>query len=217
MAGFHELREMGVQFGPFDGPPPPRQAFPVRRLVGRHRRSARARVTGPRCAADRNRTGRGDRRGHASRRTASRVSPAGRLRADLVQLQVRAAALRDWGVPPRVVWRLPGRVAGERRGGRSHSGSNPSAGSTGTGSRSAGSSIYTGWKQLPSRHPSPADAIQTREQAERVIVAASGIQTHNGESLEVLARMAVRKTHPDTGGDETEFRKVQRAREVLGV
>lgn len=61
---------------------------------------------------------------------------------------------------------------------------------------------YRGWKQLPSS-TDPADAIQTREQARAVI-------DHYGGLAE-----AIKATHPDRGGDETEFRKVIRAREIL--
>lgn len=63
---------------------------------------------------------------------------------------------------------------------------------------------YAGWKQLPVS-TDPADAIQTREQAAAVIDSYGGVKA------------ALRKTHPDAGGNETEFRKVIRAREVLGV
>lgn len=64
---------------------------------------------------------------------------------------------------------------------------------------------YKGWGQLP-MSTDPADAIQTREQAQKVI------NFYGGD-----IRTALRATHPDRGGDETEFRKVMRAKEVLGV
>lgn len=63
---------------------------------------------------------------------------------------------------------------------------------------------YRGWKALP-MSTDPADSIQTREQARAVI------DQYGGE----LA--AVKATHPDHGGDETEFRKVMRAREILAA
>lgn len=63
---------------------------------------------------------------------------------------------------------------------------------------------YRGWKQLP-MSTDPADAIQTREQAQAVLDAHGGLGK------------AIRATHPDTGGDPVEFRKVMRAREVLGA
>lgn len=63
---------------------------------------------------------------------------------------------------------------------------------------------YRGWRQLPTS-TDPADAIVTPEQARAVLDQYGG----------VLA--AVKATHPDHGGDETEFRKVMRAREILAA
>lgn len=63
---------------------------------------------------------------------------------------------------------------------------------------------YSGWRQLTTS-TDPADAIQTLEQAAAVIDGYGGVKA------------ALRATHPDVGGDETEFRKVARARELLGV
>lgn len=64
---------------------------------------------------------------------------------------------------------------------------------------------YQGWKALP-MSTDPADAIQTEEQARAVI------EEFGGD-----VRAAVMATHPDRGGDETDFRRVTKAREVLGV
>ena len=61
---------------------------------------------------------------------------------------------------------------------------------------------YRGWKQLPSSTDS-ADAIVTRAQAEELLAHYGGFTA------------AVKATHPDAGGDETEFRKVMRAKEIL--
>lgn len=63
---------------------------------------------------------------------------------------------------------------------------------------------YKGWAQLPAS-TDPADSIQTLAQARAVIAQYGDV------------RAALRATHPDAGGDETEFRKVTRARELLGV
>lgn len=65
---------------------------------------------------------------------------------------------------------------------------------------------YAGWKQLPSS-TDPADAIQTAAQAQAVIDEYGG--------GDVVA--ALKATHPDHGGDTNEFRKVQRAREILST
>lgn len=63
---------------------------------------------------------------------------------------------------------------------------------------------YRGWRAIP-MSTDPAEAIQTTDQAQAVLDAF-------GNDL----RRAIRETHPDHGGDETEFRKVIRARELLG-
>lgn len=80
---------------------------------------------------------------------------------------------------------------------------------------------YRGWKALPTG-TDPADAIVTREQAEAVILShaenydVSDI-TDDGPFLKDAVRAAQRATHPDTGGDPTEFRKVMKAAELVGV
>ncbi len=61
---------------------------------------------------------------------------------------------------------------------------------------------YTGWKQLPAS-TDPADSIVTRSQAEELLL-------HYGGLTE-----AIKQTHPDTGGDPVEFRKVMRAKELV--
>lgn len=63
---------------------------------------------------------------------------------------------------------------------------------------------YRGWRQLmPSSDP--ADPIVTIDQA-RAVLDGYGSVTQ-----------AVKRTHPDTGGDPDAFRRVQKAREILGV
>lgn len=64
---------------------------------------------------------------------------------------------------------------------------------------------YTGWRQLPTS-TDPAAAIQTREQADRFLAQWGGDW-----------KRAVRETHPDTGGDPDEFRKVVRAKGLIGA
>jgi hypothetical protein len=81
---------------------------------------------------------------------------------------------------------------------------------------------YRGWKALPTG-TDPADAIQTREQAEAVILSVVGAFyeksdiADGGPFLKEAVRMAQRQTHPDRGGDTTEFRKVMKAAELVGV
>lgn len=64
---------------------------------------------------------------------------------------------------------------------------------------------YTGWKALP-MSTDAADSILTREQARDYI------EDRYGGSL----RRALMETHPDRGGDPDEFRKVVRAKELIG-
>lgn len=80
---------------------------------------------------------------------------------------------------------------------------------------------YRGWRALPVS-TDPVSAIQTEAQAWAVIVRAAGIPADsspllNGISQERALRKALHATHPDKGGDDTEFRKVLRARELLGL
>ena len=63
---------------------------------------------------------------------------------------------------------------------------------------------YTGWKALPAS-TDPADAIQTREQAQELLATYGGLTA------------ALKATHPDRGGDPDEFRKVMRAKELTAT
>ena len=64
---------------------------------------------------------------------------------------------------------------------------------------------YRGWKALPTG-TDPADAIATPE------IAREFLRQWDGD-----VKRAIRDTHPDTGGDPTEFRKVIRAKELVGA
>lgn len=79
---------------------------------------------------------------------------------------------------------------------------------------------YAGWKALPVS-TDPADAIQTEEDAWRVLTSAAGVASdssplRDGISESEVVRRALFATHPDRGGDPDEFRRVQRSREILG-
>ncbi len=63
---------------------------------------------------------------------------------------------------------------------------------------------YRGWRALPTS-TDPADAIQTVDQARAVLAEYGGDW-----------RRAAAATHPDKGGDPDEFRKVMRAKELIG-
>lgn len=64
---------------------------------------------------------------------------------------------------------------------------------------------FRGWRALPTG-TDPADAIATAEQARAFLAQWKGDW-----------KEAVRQTHPDAGGDPTEFRKVMRAKELVGA
>jgi hypothetical protein len=81
---------------------------------------------------------------------------------------------------------------------------------------------YRGWRALPAGSVDPVDLIVTREDAMRVLLEATGnvytgSEIDDRSSLEQTIRSAIRATHPDTGGDSTEFRKVMKAKELLGA
>lgn len=59
---------------------------------------------------------------------------------------------------------------------------------------------YTGWKALPA-----PDSEMTEVQAKTLL------ESYGGE------RQALKSTHPDAGGKVNDFRRVQKAREVLGL
>jgi len=65
---------------------------------------------------------------------------------------------------------------------------------------------YTGWRQLTTSTDA-ADSIQSAEQARAYL------QDRYGGDV----KRALFESHPDHGGEPDEFRKVQRARELLGA
>jgi hypothetical protein len=67
---------------------------------------------------------------------------------------------------------------------------------------------YRGWRALPmtAGEYDLSEAITSRESAEAYLARWDGD-----------ARRALRETHPDMGGDEAEFRAVNKARELLGA
>lgn len=65
---------------------------------------------------------------------------------------------------------------------------------------------YKGWQQIPVKTGAPEDAISTVEDARRFL------DQHGGSFAE-----AVKKLHPDVGGDPDLFRAAVRARQLLGA
>lgn len=80
---------------------------------------------------------------------------------------------------------------------------------------------YRGWRQLTAGSTAAEDSIVTTEQAIAVIHRSvsdlyeiSDVQgAHRAEAI----REALRRTHPDRGGSDDEFRKVTKAREILST
>lgn len=85
---------------------------------------------------------------------------------------------------------------------------------------------YQGWRALPMSTGDPADQINSREDAARVLLTfvedtyafediyddgSAGAGAHQQEAI----REAQRRTHPDRGGDALDFRKVTRCKELL--
>lgn len=65
---------------------------------------------------------------------------------------------------------------------------------------------YQGWQQIPAKTGAPEDALATREDARRFL------DEHGGTFAE-----AVKKLHPDVGGDPDLFRAAVKARKILGA
>jgi hypothetical protein len=75
---------------------------------------------------------------------------------------------------------------------------------------------YRGWRQLPTG-TDPADSITTPEQARAVLADVLNLPSLAGMDERDVIRRAQFETHPDRGGDSTKFRKVMKAKELLGA
>lgn len=74
---------------------------------------------------------------------------------------------------------------------------------------------YTGWAQLPSGIDAPAGRM-TVEEAAAFIAEHARCPVDGVRSAPTTAyRVAARRLHPDTGGDEREFQRLQEAKRVL--
>lgn len=76
---------------------------------------------------------------------------------------------------------------------------------------------YAGWRPLPAGATVLTDRIPTRpHEAWAVLLEHTGRDgRRTGVDLDELIRDALKATHPDTGGSDLEFRRVQAAREIL--
>lgn len=70
---------------------------------------------------------------------------------------------------------------------------------------------YQGYRAIP-ESTDPAQTMSTREEALRVIRKHAGTDAID---LEYAITLAIKRTHPDAGGDSDEFRQVIRAKELL--
>lgn len=79
---------------------------------------------------------------------------------------------------------------------------------------------YRGWRALP-MSTNPEDAIQTPDQAVHAIHSVVddlfSADDVAGAFRREAVREALRRAHPDTGGDDETFRKVRRSQEVLSA
>lgn len=78
---------------------------------------------------------------------------------------------------------------------------------------------YRGWRALPQNVGDPTDKIVTRDDALVLLehVLGNPLASTSPAVLGAAVKEAIRKTHPDAGGNATEFRKVMKAKEVLGL
>lgn len=76
---------------------------------------------------------------------------------------------------------------------------------------------YAGWRELPAgiAAEAPMDRTEALDVVAGFLAPGDVLHPKDPESLRRAIRRAVRRTHPDNGGDPEAFRRVQRAREVL--
>lgn len=209
MSGYEDLRSLGVQFGPFDGPAPPSSMSWSRfdskwsstvTLLARELRMLEAEAVVCELDCD----PRDIRNDGLPRANARMRSPAVRItfRSTWGPLRYETAEYRDWRDNLRAIALSMEALRAVDRYGVSKRGEQ-----------------YQGWKALPAS-TDPADAIQTDAQAlaliQRTVSDIYDADDVDGPFLHDAIREAIRRTHPDRGGNEDEFRKVMRAREILG-
>ena len=206
MSGYQELRDLGVTFRPFDGPKP-RNGYrdspftaswsqTVELLAAELRHLKATQIVVELALEERHLRidgiPRADARLVADAVRLSFTSKWGPLRYETGEFQAaywRRGGLLGWQVNLRAIALSMEALRKVDRYGVSKRGEQ-----------------YRGWRAIPGHLADPADQIVTREQATEYLAKWDGD-----------VRRALQETHPDKGGDETEFRKVVRAREVLGA
>jgi hypothetical protein len=80
---------------------------------------------------------------------------------------------------------------------------------------------YTGWRAIPQTTSREAGGLFTRQDAVELVAGLTSdlydASDVDGPHTKDAVREAIRRTHPDRGGDAGEFQKVLRARELLAV
>ena len=213
MSGWTELRELGVVFRPFDGPPPPQGGrwspfsaswtSTVELLAAELRHLDARQVVVEVGLRDRD----------------LRIDGMPRADARMTSDAVRLSFESKWG-PLRYEtgeytgrWNDPGWQANLRaialamqalrkvdRYGVSKRGEQ-----------------YRGWRQLAAGATALEDAISGPDAARRALAEVLGVPNLAGMDEVDVVRRALRLTHPDRGGNADHFRMVMRAKEVLGV
>lgn len=74
---------------------------------------------------------------------------------------------------------------------------------------------YQGWRQLTTGTDN-AFGLYDRREAERWLLDTYGDGYEGAGAVAATLRRAIKATHPDAGGDDEEFRKVMRAKSLLG-
>lgn len=77
---------------------------------------------------------------------------------------------------------------------------------------------YRGWRALVMTTGNPEDAVVTRDHALEVLARSLDVPINAISGTDAEVKRALRRTHPDNPrGDETKFKMVVKAREVLGL
>ncbi len=213
MSGFQELRDLGVTFRPFDGPSPPQggRSSPFTALwsetvalLARELRHLDAKQVVVELGLD-ERDLRVDGLPRANARMSTDAvrisfeSKWGPLRyetGEFTRTWYRSQSLDGWQANLRAIALAMEALRKVDRYGVSKRGEQ-----------------YRGWRALPTG-TDPADAIATREQAMAFL---SEWNPGGVSDLKSTIRRALLSTHPDHGGDPTDFRKVMRAKELVGA